>query len=79
MEYRIINPLGTFLYIAAGEIIIHEFNLKRHRYFKFFLFCVAIGFVTSLYFIEKATGGHSHGGHDHDHDHDHDHEEDHDH
>jgi len=46
---------GTFLYIAAGEVIVNEFNLKRFRVFKFFLFCVAIGFVTLLFFIEQWT------------------------
>jgi len=46
---------GTFLYIACGEVIVNEFNLKRYRIFKFFLFCVAIGFVTLLFFIEQWT------------------------
>jgi len=57
---------GTFLYIASGEVIVNEFNLKRHRYLKFFLFCIAILFITSLFFLEQLAGGH-----DHDHDHDH--------
>jgi len=48
---------GTFLYIAAGEVIVNEFNLKRHRFLKFVLFCVALAFVTSLYFIEQLTEG----------------------
>jgi len=46
---------GTFLYIACGEVIVNEFNLKRFRVFKFFLFCIAIGFVTLLFFIEQWT------------------------
>jgi phosphoglycerol transferase MdoB-like AlkP superfamily enzyme len=48
--------LGTFLYIAAAEVIVNEFNLKRYRFLKFILFLCAIGFVVSLFFIEQATG-----------------------
>ncbi|KAL4436171.1 hypothetical protein ABPG74_018155 [Tetrahymena malaccensis] len=47
---------GTFLYIAAVEVIVEEFNLERYKIVKFFLFLVAIGFISSLWAVEQATG-----------------------
>jgi len=48
---------GTFLYIAAGEVIVEEFNIARYKWAKYLVFLLAVGFVTSLWFIEQATGG----------------------
>ena len=49
--------IGTFLYIATGEIITNEFNVSKYKWAKFMFFLLAIGFVSSLYFIEELTGG----------------------
>ncbi|EAS07205.1 metal cation transporter, ZIP family protein (macronuclear) [Tetrahymena thermophila SB210] len=47
---------GTFLYIATVEVIVEEFNLERYKIIKFLLFLVAIGFISSLWAVEQATG-----------------------
>ena len=44
--------VGTFVYIATLEVIVEEFNLDRYKILKFFVFLVAIGFVSSIFFIE---------------------------
>jgi len=43
---------GTFLYIATIEVIVEEFNVSRYKWGKFSVFLMAIGFVSSLWFIE---------------------------
>lgn len=43
---------GTFFYVATSEVITHEFSMARYKWIKFFIFCLAICFVVSLYFIE---------------------------
>lgn len=48
---------GTFVYIATLEVLVEEFNVKRYKIVKFLFFLLAIGFVSSLFFIEQATGG----------------------
>ena len=45
---------GTFLYVAM-EIIVEEFNSEKFRGYKFFVYFVAIGFVSSFFFIDKMT------------------------
>ncbi|KAL4477967.1 hypothetical protein ABPG72_013375 [Tetrahymena utriculariae] len=47
---------GTFLYIATIEVIVEEFNLERYKIIKFILFLVAIGFISSLWAVQQATG-----------------------
>lgn len=47
---------GTFIYIATLEVLVEEFNVRRYKIIKFLFFLVAIGFITSLWFIERATG-----------------------
>ncbi|KAL4501594.1 hypothetical protein ABPG72_018645 [Tetrahymena utriculariae] len=48
---------GTFVYIATLEVLVEEFNVKRYKIVKYIFFLIAIGFVSSLWFIEQATGG----------------------
>ena len=53
--------VGTFIYIACSEIIIHEFNEKENRYIKFLCFILGAGIVLSLNLLEFLTNsGHSH-------------------
>ena len=47
--------VGTFIYIATMEVLVEEFNLSRYRYQKFGIFLVAIGFVTTLWFMEQLS------------------------
>jgi hypothetical protein len=44
--------LGTFLYVALGEILLKEFNDEKHIYRKFFYFFLAFLMASSLSFIE---------------------------
>jgi solute carrier family 39 (zinc transporter), member 1/2/3 len=48
---------GTFLYIATVEVIVEEFAIAKYKVTKFLLYLVAIGFVSSIWYIEQATGG----------------------
>ena len=53
--------VGTFIYIACSEIIIHEFNEKENRYIKFLCFILGAGIVLSLNLLEfLSNSGHSH-------------------
>lgn len=44
--------VGTFVYIATVEIIVEEFSVTRYKWIKFFVFNIALLFVTSLWFAE---------------------------
>ena len=46
---------GTFLYISTAEIITSEFSISKYKWQKYIFFLLAIGFVSSLYFIEQLT------------------------
>ncbi|KAL4505217.1 hypothetical protein ABPG72_016284 [Tetrahymena utriculariae] len=48
---------GTFLYIATQEVIAQEFSKNRYQIVKFLFFLVGVGFISSLFFVEQATGG----------------------
>ncbi|EGR31297.1 zip zinc transporter family protein, putative [Ichthyophthirius multifiliis] len=48
--------VGTFLYIATLEVLVEEFSDKRFRFEKFVFFLIAIGFVSSLWFLEQEIG-----------------------
>lgn len=48
---------GTFIYIATVEVIVEEFSISRYKKTKFLLFLIALGFVSSLWFIEQIFGG----------------------
>jgi solute carrier family 39 (zinc transporter), member 1/2/3 len=43
---------GTFLYIATVEVIVEEFAISHYKFSKFILYLFALGFVSSLWFIE---------------------------
>ena len=43
---------GTFLYISTIEVIVEEFNISRFKIFKYLAFLLAIGFVSSIWFLE---------------------------
>ncbi|EAR98823.1 metal cation transporter, ZIP family protein (macronuclear) [Tetrahymena thermophila SB210] len=47
---------GTFIYIATQEVIAQEFSKNRYQIVKFIFFLVGVGFISSLYFVEQATG-----------------------
>ena len=51
--------VGTFIYIACSEIIIHEFSKKENKYIKFFCFILGAGMVLSLNTMEFLSG-HNH-------------------
>lgn len=44
---------GTFLYISTIEVIVEEFNVARYKLFKFLAFLIAIGFISSIWFLEQ--------------------------
>ncbi|EAR98824.1 metal cation transporter, ZIP family protein (macronuclear) [Tetrahymena thermophila SB210] len=48
---------GTFIYIATQEVIAQEFSKNRYQLVKFLFFLVGVGFISSLFFVEQATGG----------------------
>jgi zinc transporter 1/2/3 len=43
---------GTFVYIATLEVLVEEFNVKRYKIMKYIFFLIAIGFISSLWFLE---------------------------
>ena len=45
---------GTFVYIAASEIIVEEFNVGRHKCWKFISYLMGVAQMSSVFFIEKA-------------------------
>ena len=40
--------VGTFLYIAASEVIVEEFALSKHKYPKFFAFLSGVALIAVL-------------------------------
>ena len=47
---------GTFIYVAASEVIVEEFAVTKYRFSKFFLYLVGGIFVGALAVIEKVYG-----------------------
>lgn len=43
---------GTFLYIAASEIIIEEFSVTKNKYVKFIVYIIGCLFVALLAVVE---------------------------
>lgn len=43
---------GTFLYIAASEIIIEEFSVSKNKYVKFIVYIIGCLFVALLAVVE---------------------------
>jgi len=43
---------GTFLYISCAEIIVEEFAISKHKFYKLLAYIVGILFVISLSFLE---------------------------
>jgi zinc transporter 1/2/3 len=48
---------GTFIYIAATEIIVEEFAAPGGKGWKFLLYLIGIGFMVFLWFLELWTEG----------------------
>eukprot|EP01016_Furgasonia_blochmanni_P033035 TRINITY_DN3420_c0_g1_i22.p4 TRINITY_DN3420_c0_g1~~TRINITY_DN3420_c0_g1_i22.p4 ORF type:complete len:169 (-),score=32.82 TRINITY_DN3420_c0_g1_i22:277-783(-) len=46
---------GTFLYIAAAEIIVEEFSISKNKWLKFFFFIAGITIISLLWFVESAA------------------------
>ncbi|CAD8098010.1 unnamed protein product [Paramecium sonneborni] len=46
---------GTFIYIATMEVIQEQFNKKSNSYQKMMMFLFAIGFISSIWKIEKLS------------------------
>jgi len=44
--------LGTFIYIAATEIIVEEFSLSKHKWSKLFIYIVGFVLMSVLKFYE---------------------------
>jgi zinc transporter 1/2/3 len=44
---------GTFLYIAAFEVLHEKINNSRFRELKYRVYLIAIGFALSLCFVEQ--------------------------
>jgi zinc transporter 1/2/3 len=61
--------VGTFLYIAASEVIVEEFAVSRYQWLKFGAFLLGIAIAALLRLL---------GGHNHSHDDDDDDDDDHD-
>ncbi len=43
---------GTFIYIAAAEIIVEEFSVSAHKWIKFFCFIFGLVLIIGLWFTE---------------------------
>jgi len=44
---------GTFVYIACSEVIVEEFALPGHKWFKLLVFILGAGLITSLWFLDN--------------------------
>ncbi len=44
---------GTFIYVAASEVIVEEFALTKHKFQKFFAFIIGGILVAGLAIFEK--------------------------
>ncbi len=44
---------GTFIYIACSEVIVEEFSLPGHKWFKLLVFVLGAGLITSLWFLDS--------------------------
>lgn len=44
---------GSFLYIAASEVVVEEFSVPGYRYWKLLAFLFGASIITCLFFIEK--------------------------
>lgn len=44
---------GTFIYIACSEILVHEFEDKTYRYFKFLFFLLGAAVITLLWMLDQ--------------------------
>eukprot|EP00347_Sterkiella_histriomuscorum_P019421 403341689 len=42
---------GTFVYIACSEILVHEFSVIKHRYWKFLCFIIGSAIIICLWFL----------------------------
>lgn len=52
---------GTFIYVAASEVIVEEFAVTRYKYQKFFAFLFGGILTAGLSLMEKLSGHeHSH-------------------
>jgi len=55
---------GTFIYIACSEILIHEFSISKHRYWKFLFFLIGCASITLLWLLHSEHEGEGEDGHD---------------
>jgi len=39
---------GTFIYIAAAEIVVEEFSVSKYKFIKFFAYCVGFTLILLL-------------------------------
>lgn len=53
--FQEMETIGTFLYIATGEVIVEEFSISRYKIAKFLIFLAAIGLVCATWFVEHAN------------------------
>jgi hypothetical protein len=44
--------VGTFIYVACSDILVEEFENRKNRFLKFFLFIVGGVFCAGLSFVE---------------------------
>jgi zinc transporter 1/2/3 len=47
---------GTFIYVAASEVIVEEFAVTKYRYSKFLTYLIGGVFVGGLAVLEKIYG-----------------------
>lgn len=44
--------VGTFIYISTMEMLTEEFAISSYKWQKYFIFVIAVAFVSSLWFVE---------------------------
>lgn len=47
---------GTFLYVAASEVIVEEFSVTKHKFSKYFMYLIGAIFVALLALWETLSG-----------------------
>ena len=49
---------GTFIYVAASEVIVEEFAVTKHKFLKYLFFIIGGIFVGGLAMLERFTEDH---------------------
>ena len=44
---------GALLYLGASEVVVEEFAFSKYKWWKFFLYCMAVLIMSTLWLAER--------------------------